>query len=307
VISALLLLIALCLIVGSALDTSNLCVVRAARDLTVGRPAIAVGCLVSLALASIVFYANTRLGWRPQPPAWSYPTARTLVGAVIFALGTLVNGACAMGTFGRLARGDIGFLATLGGALTVALLIPRTIVPNAKPSGMLLTDELWLAAILACVGIAMLLSRRHLELTRILSYAMLGLLAAIVTNWQGDWTWLTLLHHVGAGVPFDFVAVGCLLAVLIGATLTAIYHRRFRFVRPTLPTLLREAAGGGMMAAGALLIPGGNDALLVYGIPSGSPHALAGFAVIFATMVVMLWVTPWFRAWANRPSPAARS
>ena len=58
-----------------------------------------------------------------------------------------------------------------------------------------------------------------------------------------------------------------------------------------------------MMAAGALLIPGGNDALLVYGIPSGSPHALVGFAVIFATMVIMLRVTPWFRAWANRPSP----
>ncbi len=183
------------------------------------------------------------------------------------------------------------------------MLIPRTVVPYDKPSGILLTDELWLAVILVSVGLAMLLSRRHLDRARILSFAVLGLIAAVVTNWQGDWTWLTLLRHVGTGVPFDFAATGCLLAVLIGATLTAIYRRRFRFVRPSLRTLLREAAGGGMMAAGALLIPGGNDALLVYGVPSGSPHALAGYVVIFGTMVVMLRVTPWFRAWANRPSP----
>ena len=39
------------------------------------------------------------------------------------------------------------------------------------------------------------------------------------------------------------------------------------------------------MAAGASLIPGANDALSVYSVPSGSPHAVAGYLTIAAVML----------------------
>lgn len=297
------LLIALCLIVGAALDTSSLCVVRAARDLSAGRPAIAVGCLSTAAIAAIVFYSNTLFGWHRESPEWAYPTIATLSGALVFACGALVNGACAMGTIDRLARGDIGFLATLAGGAAAIFLLPRTDLPTQVPDLVLLTGLPWLLIVLALTLAMVVLSRRHLGWVRMAAYAILGLVAAEVTNWQGDWTWLSLAQAVRSGMPFDFLALGCILAVIAGASLTAVIKHRFRWVRPHWREMLREGAGGGLMATGALLLPGGNDALLVYGIPSGSPHALIAYVVMFGLMVALMRVMPLFRRWATWATP----
>ena len=59
------------------------------------------------------------------------------------------------------------------------------------------------------------------------------------------------------------------------------------------------------MAAGAVLIPGGNDALLVFGVPSGSPHAITAYAVMFAVMLVVLQVKPLLRDWVAWAGPGA--
>ena len=150
---------------------------------------------------------------------------------------------------------------------------------------------------------ALLLSRRHLSAGRLLSFAVLGTVAAVLTNLQGDWTWLSLVQQFRSGLPVDLIAVLCFAAVIAGATVTAVLRHHFRFVVPDPRVMLREAAGGALMVCGALLIPGGNDSLLVYGLPSGSPHALAGYVVMFGLMVVLLRITPLFRRWAIWASP----
>jgi toxin CptA len=43
---------------------------------------------------------------------------------------------------------------------------------------------------------------------------------------------------------------------------------------------LRSVAGGALMAAGSLLIPGSNDALVLIGLPLLHPHAWLAFAVM---------------------------
>ncbi len=55
--------------------------------------------------------------------------------------------------------------------------------------------------------------------------------------------------------------------------------------------MARHAAGGLAMGIGIAMIPGGNDALILYGLPSLSPHAvpatlgvLAGAALALAVM-----------------------
>jgi hypothetical protein len=54
-------------------------------------------------------------------------------------------------------------------------------------------------------------------------------------------------------------------------------------------TWLRHLGGGGLMGLGALLAPSGNDSLVLYGIPSPSPHAayFAMLAGIFVTLAAM--------------------
>ncbi len=295
--SSLLLLICLCLIAGSAIDTGNVCIVRAAGDLVAGKPAIALGCLITLVFASAVFYLDTRMGWQQRTAIWAYPGVATIAGAVLFALGALVNGACAVGTIGRLARGDIGYAATLAGALAVGLIVRHTDVATHTPDQVAKSSLVWLVIIAAVSLPPVIAFRRHLRWQGVLSYAVLGLAAAVLTNLQGDWTWLSLMQEVRSGLPVGIMAAACVVAVVTGATLTALFRHRFRLIRPDPAVMLREALGGALMAAGTLMIPGANDALLIYGIPSGSPHAVAAYAVIFVLMILLLRISPLVRRW----------
>src|SRR3954452_24266997 len=68
-------------------------------------------------------------------------------------------------------------------------------------------------------------------------------------------------------------------------------------------TMAREAISGGMMAIGAVLIPGGNDALLVYGLPSGSPHAIVSYIIILTLLALLLWSVGRVRRWLVWPMP----
>jgi uncharacterized membrane protein YedE/YeeE len=57
---------------------------------------------------------------------------------------------------------------------------------------------------------------------------------------------------------------------------------------------IRNLLGGLFMGLGVALIPGGNDALVLYAIPSLSPHALPAYlamaAGIAAALLLMRWV-----------------
>lgn len=278
------------LIVGGAIDSGNICVVRAARDLVHGKPDMAVSNLCTSACAAIVFFITVKLGLLRHAAIWSYPNLMTFLGATLFALGGIVNGACAVGTVGRLARGDIGSLATLLGALLVALLIPRTVVANQSPDLAALAGSTWLAIMLGFTALAMIVSWQHLRLRRLGSYAVLGVAASILTNLQGDWTRLSVMQAAHIDMPLHYAAIACLSAVLLGALLAALATGHFRFIRPDPRIMAQEAVGGGLMAAGAILIPGGNDTLLIFGVPSGNPNAITAYAIMFA---IMMMVAQW--------------
>ncbi|MBS0641377.1 MAG: YeeE/YedE family protein [Proteobacteria bacterium] len=302
--SLVLLSVLLCLIAGSAIDTGSVCVVRAVRDGIAGKPALALGCLVTLLCAAVVFTLDTTLNWQLQSAPWAWPTLRILIGAGIFAAGAVLNGACAVGTVTRLCRGDIGYVATLIGALAMTLLVPKTLLPTGAAAASTESAGLaWLAVIALVTLPPLLILRRYLAWRIVLSYAAVGLIAATLANLQGDWTWLRLFQEAKSGVPIRWDIVACIAAIVVGATATALYRRRFRLIRPDPLTMLREAAGGALMAAGALLIPGGNDLLLVYSLPSGSPHAIAAYVLIVAVMLLLLGLFQTARRWVVWPVP----
>jgi hypothetical protein len=161
------------------------------------------------------------------------------------------------------------------------------------------TGLIWLSIILALSLIAIIVSRRHLSASSLIPYAILGIVAALLADVQGDWTWLSLVQQFKSGLPIKYTTIICLGAMLIGASLTAILKHRFHLIPIDPKKVLREATGGGLMAAGAILIPGGNDALLVSGVPSGSPLAITGYAVMFALLVVALRLSPLLKRWAD--------
>ena len=284
------LIILLCLVAGSAIEKSNVCLVRGTARLVSGKVEMAVGILLITASASIVYYAATKLGLHHNPAGWSLPAGRTIAGAVLFALGSLLNGACAVGTVGRIARGDLGHFATFAGAFLIAWLLPGGWAGHHLAGTPPMDGGGWLVAVLALSAGVLWASRRRIHLARMMPYAALGSVAVIITDWRGNWTWTSLLQQFHSGVPIEFLAVLCFAAVLAGGAVTACFSGDFKLVRPNPAVMAREMAGGGLMVAGAIIIPGANDALSVYGVPSGSPDFVMAYVLMFFVMLGVFWL-----------------
>jgi hypothetical protein len=79
-----------------------------------------------------------------------------------------------------------------------------------------------------------------------------------------------------------------LAAVLFGMFASTWQRGSFRIDwRPRL-SWLRNIFGGVLMGLGCALLPGGNDALILYGIPGLSPHALPAYAALLLGIFVAL-------------------
>ncbi len=279
------------LLAGGALARSNLCMMRAAHDLSHGRFQAVAGLLAVSAIGALVLFATEQAGWH-KPAPWTWPTAMTLVGAVTFAIGARLNAACSIGTVGRLASGDLGALATIGGLLAAVALLPRTMIMDQKPAwaGSVQLPLVGAMALLIVVFILIAWWRggvRHLG-----PPLLLGAFAALLYSLQTHVTWLELateaLHgtgtYVAAGVGF--------LALLAGAFAMRHWAGEIHWRLPQRARFIREAAGGFLMGVGSLMIPGTTDALAFYGVPSGSPHALVAFIVLFGTIVLSFRLFP---------------
>ena len=82
------------------------------------------------------------------------------------------------------------------------------------------------------------------------------------------------------GLPPSTVRWVLLVAVLAGMLLSTVQRGSFRIDwRPRAAWLL-NFGGGTLMGFGTALPPGGNDALVMYGIPTLSPYALPTYAAL---------------------------
>ena len=76
-----------------------------------------------------------------------------------------------------------------------------------------------------------------------------------------------------------------LLAVLLGMLLSTLQRGSFRLDLRPRRAWLRNVAGGALMGFGVALTPGGNDGLVLYGIPSLSPHAIPAYLALAVGVV----------------------
>ena len=69
---------------------------------------------------------------------------------------------------------------------------------------------------------------------------------------------------------------------------SAVLRGSFRIRPMRLRSGVRRLGAGNLMGAGAAMIPGGNDGLILFGIPSLSPHALPAWLGIVAGIWIAL-------------------
>jgi hypothetical protein len=84
-----------------------------------------------------------------------------------------------------------------------------------------------------------------------------------------------------------------LIAVLAGMLLSTTQRGSFRIDWRPRREWLFNIAGGTLMGFGTALAPGGNDALVLYGIPTLSPYAAPAYAALVAGVAAGLVLMRW--------------
>ena len=238
----------------------------------------------------------------------------SLSGAFVCGVGMAINGSCAFATLSRLGEGDARMAVTLAsffaGAFLAALFAGMTgvpapvVVPTSFDAaelwvqGLLVATALWAAWEL----IRLIRTRPHgatfLSGTYRLSTASLfiGATNGLLFSLYGNWTYTATLVHASQELseaqrwlePLNLALFG---ALLCGMIVSAWQRRSFRFRLRLKMSWLRNGAGGLLMGFGAVLVPGGNDSLLLYGIPNLSLQAALAYLAmvlgIFAALAAM--------------------
>jgi len=206
---------------------------------------------------------------------------------VLLGLGALLNGGCYLGSVLYLGSGNMNFMLTLvgiglgaRGAEALALL-PGTAAPALRQA--LGVD--WIAGLGLFVLLTVLLLRRASSRERWLALGA-GALAGVVCARHPGWSYGALIEALAHGRKhgLDASTGVSALTLFAGALAGASLTRRFRFQQPTLWRALRCLGGGAVMGFGAALVPGGNDALLLWAIPGLSAYGALAYAAMLATI-----------------------
>jgi uncharacterized membrane protein YedE/YeeE len=301
-------------ILGFAAHRASVCTVRGVAEVMSTRRAymlVSIGkSMLTLPFFWLVSPANATVS------GWHY-TGFVLLGGFTFGLGAGINGACAYATMTRMVDGEAGMMLAVAGfvagiyVFTLLLGAHWVARPTQEPARVASLLP-WAAALTAALvawavyeaarlwrtrppgaGFAALALARQYRLS---SAAMLiGIAGAAIFLLFGSPGYTTTFQQVVEGVigTRPYPATGrwvLLLAVLAGMAISTAERRGFRIDWTPRRSWLRNIVGGVLMGLGVALAPGGNDALVLYGIPSLSPHALPAFLAMAAGIAVALYV-----------------
>ncbi|OUM03028.1 hypothetical protein A8M77_08705 [Variovorax sp. JS1663] len=286
-------------VMGFAIQRGGTCTVAAVEEIVEKRSARR---LLALAEASLWVAGGLLLAralhMLPAMPAGYALDRWTLAGGALLGLGAWVNRACVFGAIARLGSGEWSYALTpLGfyiGCLSVGLFGADLQHPLAQGSPVLespawavlpfLAFAAWrVQAPLRMAGVRRALAERiwspHAATTVIgISFVLMLLVA-------GAWAYTEVLAELARGMAAGLAARTALFAALL---LGAVWGGRGAGRRAggtvTPGQCLRRLAGGLLMGWGSLLIPGGNDGLILVGMPLLWPYAWAAFGLMCLTI-----------------------
>jgi len=299
-------------LMGFAIQRGATCMVAAVDEIVSKRRATRLLALGEAAawVAGGLILAHLA-GLLAMRPAAYVPTGATIAGAVLLGLGAFVNRACVFGAIARLGSGDWTYAATpIGfflGCLTATPLFMAplfmaplfmTMRPRPGPVSTLFDH----APLLAVPVLALLLWRSAGALragidARLAEHvwhphhatAVIGLAFVVMMLTVGNWAYTDALADLARGMTAGLEGRMLLLfALILGALAGGRTAGRLRRVAPTAAGLARCLAGGLTMGWGSLLIPGGNDGLILVGLPLLQPHAWIAIATMALTIAIAM-------------------
>lgn len=295
--------IGLAALLGFSAHRASICTVRAVAEvMSTGRGYM----LASIAKTILwVLVISLPIVWlapaSPDPVmGWRLSTVG-LFGGFVYGIGATLNGGCAFSTLGRLADGRLRMLGTLLGfcfGVLADLAVMRmgflqlpvaTSLPNQYSFSLAIAfatalafwavfeiRRLWRTRPEGSRLIDLVFSERYRLST---AAALMGLSNGILYLLYGTWSYTGTVQQSVEGLvamsawPWP-IRWALFAAMLSGMVISTVQRRSFRLEwRPSLGWI-RNLSGGVLMGMGAAFVPGGNDVLILHGIPSLSPHAL---------------------------------
>lgn len=287
---------------GYATHRGGVCAVAATFELVVERKASRhVGFLFCAACGLAVMALGRVLG-RPVFDAYTgLPVSgAALAGGAIVGIGAFVNGRCAFGTIAELGSGMLPRLATLAGFIAGTALgdrahmhVPQMAVVQTPLATLPVAATLTIAlGATAALGLAVARLRRptaEREWSPLRTMAVIGLSNGVLLVLARSWPYTTLLMQVARGGGTD-VGQHALMAetFILGAVAGGVALHRFELHLGNARDWLRALLGGAIMGAGAVLVPGGNDAMLLVGVPLALPNLVAAYLAMSLVLLVLV-------------------
>jgi uncharacterized protein len=317
--AALLIACALAFVLGFAAHRASVCTVRAIAEVVGARTAY---MLASIGKSAVWVIAITLpFFWLMSMTAmelggWSL-TSFALLGGFLFGVGAGVNGACAFSTMARFVDGEGGMAITvLGFALGVlgfVALVDLHWLARPEPAPNLIglvSGWAWLIEALIVLWALYEIARLWRARPRGASLAelvfapqyrlstaalLIGMAGSVIFLLVGSPGYTTTLldaveGYLGMQVVPSIARWSLLFALFAGMATSTLQRKSFRLDWRPQSAWLRHMIGGTLMGFGTALVPGGNDALVLYGIPSLSRHALPAFFAMAIGIAVGLWV-----------------
>jgi hypothetical protein len=300
-------------LMGFAIQRGATCVVAAVDEWSTQRRTTRLRALVEAALwVGGGLLAARAAGVLVHAPGGHALGAWTIAGAALLGAGAWVNRACVFGAIARLGTGEWAYLATPFGFYAGCLSLPRLMaVPlPAQDSPVWRAPAAPLLAAFALFALWRLGTglrawrRRAMLWTPHAATTAIGLAFLAMLLLVGAWAYTDVLAELAQGMAMGLAARLGLFACLLGGALLGGWRAgRWSRTLPPATAWARCFAGGVLMGWGSGLIPGGNDGLILIGLPLGWPYAWVAFAVMVATVALAIRLS----AARRRPVPAASS
>ncbi len=281
---------------GFAIQQGGTCMVAAVNHLvTKGSPSklTALGECSLWASALGLGAAALGFGFAASP---AYPlAAATVLGGLLLGLGAWLNDACVFGSIARIGGRDWHYLLTppgyfLGSVLHAQLVGGYLVAEMHAPAFGLAPLFVMLALVSLLISwralrrgggsLAALWDYRHATIAIGLAFVVLAVLA-------GPWTYTEALGRAAHGIGPLHWSEGVLFAALLGGAILG-GRSGNSAVRLAPRRALLCLTGGALMGFGGSLVPGGNDNLILVGLPGLQPHAWVAIAAMVLSIAAGL-------------------
>jgi hypothetical protein len=276
-------------VLGFALNYGSICTVIATRELVSEKRPARFIAIVECAVWATLVYVLLETSPMMQE-GWS-PIGYLVPAAFLFGLGTYVNGACVFGSVGHFGNGEIDFGFAFLAIFAVfyieslfGLLPHQPPISASPPLGAVLLAFALLAILALRLGVSLRSESNFPRLT--LSMGVIGVTFTMLAVFAPGFS---ITASVGSIVSIPVAGAVIAICMFGGSLVSARFRKRqFQLKWPTINTIVRRTLGGILMGLGALLIPGGNDTLLMIGFPMGAWQAVLAYVLFVATLAALI-------------------